>query len=164
MSGKFLSQLYICLREKDGIFGPIVSRNLEKPANMHIDCTKSGKMTTLKMKGFVWDVLQYTLPKKACLVLDAWSGQKDESVFATSENRFKIMYLPEGSTKFLQSLDVGFNRCVKDVIRCITERILPEQLDIEIHQRNVIVRMNSLIHNQFSFLPIICWHLGKCRF
>lgn len=43
--GELLSPLLICLQEKDGVFGPIVSQNLFRPDNMYILASKSGKMS-----------------------------------------------------------------------------------------------------------------------
>ncbi|OXU21056.1 hypothetical protein TSAR_008214 [Trichomalopsis sarcophagae] len=44
--GRLLSPLYIVLKEKTGEFGPVVSQELFRPANIYAMASKSGKLTS----------------------------------------------------------------------------------------------------------------------
>ena len=46
--GRLLSPLFIVLKEPSGGFGPVVEKNLFRPSNIHLQASKSGKLTSGK--------------------------------------------------------------------------------------------------------------------
>lgn len=44
--GKLLSPLFLVLKEPSGKFGPVVEANLFRPENVHMEASKSGKLTS----------------------------------------------------------------------------------------------------------------------
>ena len=58
--------------------------------------------------------------------------------------------MPPKTTSLIQPLDVYFFRMWKDFIRKISDRILLDQLDINLFQRDNILKLQSLTHTQFS--------------
>lgn len=167
MSGKLLSPLSICLQEPSGRFGPIVEARLRKPSNMHIVCTKSGKMTKELMIDFKNNVLNKMIGQKACIIKDSWTGQSDSKIFLFPGKDVQIRTLPEGSTRFLQPLDLAGFRQWKNFIKRFSQKVILEDLDIELHDRNNIIQLNSLILNQFQspkFYPIFMSGWRKAGF
>ena len=62
------------------------------------------------------------------------------------------------TTDHIQPLDVFFNRQMKVIPRRVYDRVLLDELDINISERNNIIRLMSLTHNQLSaevFRPMI---------
>lgn len=150
MDGALKSPLFICLQEAGGEFGPRVTQSLYRPANVIVDCTKSGKLEKSKLKIFVEEVVKKNVEEKACLVLDSWSPHKDATIFEIASKTIERVILPEGSTSLIQPLDVGFFRYWKHFIRRFTETVLIQNFPINLSQRNNIIKINAVIHNQFS--------------
>ena len=62
------------------------------------------------------------------------------------------------TTDQIQPLDVFFNRQMKVIPRRLYDRVLLDELDINMSERNNIIRLMSLTHNQLSakvFRPMI---------
>lgn len=167
MSGEIRTPVLICLQEESGQFGPVVTRTMERPNNLYITCTRSGKVNKEMMKTFFNDAIIPMIDERACFIVDAWRGQSDDDIFATQEKEVEIRRLPEGSTGFMQPLDVFGFRQWKYFIKQFTEKILIEQYDINIHQRDHVLRLNSLIVNQFQselFRPMFKYAWAKSGF
>ncbi|XP_025994126.2 uncharacterized protein LOC113004590 [Solenopsis invicta] len=123
-SGSLLSPLLIILQEKDGKFGPQVEQNLFRADNV------------------------VALPSNS----DSWSGQNSkqlETIDTLSKN-IKILTIPAGTTGMIQPLDVFGFRIWKNYIKHFSDMILLYNYDVNLHLRNNIIKLQSLIHNQFS--------------
>ncbi|XKL59930.1 hypothetical protein PGB90_000946 [Kerria lacca] len=137
-------------REKGGTFGPQVMTRLRHLANTAVVCTSSGLLNKRKMRMFFKEVIVPIATERTCLIFDAWPTQKDPTIYDYPGKLFRREVLPEGSTAYTQPLDVGCFRYWKDLIRRITERIFLDKLDISLHERNFVIRMNSTVFDQFQ--------------
>ena len=118
---------------------------------MYICPSSSDKVTKEILKDWYQDVFFKTTPDHALLILDSWTGYDDKSIINVPENkRLEILRLPPHSTKDIQPLDVYFLRMWKGFIRKISDRIVLDELPIELRLRNNILKLQSLVHNQFS--------------
>ncbi|XP_039313957.1 uncharacterized protein LOC113002706 [Solenopsis invicta] len=123
-SGSLLSPLLIILQEKDGKFGPQVEQNLFRADNV------------------------VALPSNS----DSWSGQNSKQLetMDTLSKNIKILTIPAGTTGMIQPLDVLGFRIWKNYIKHFSDMILLYNYDVNLHLRNNIIKLQSLIHNQFS--------------
>jgi len=90
--------------------------------------------------------------KKNVLLLDSWSG-RNEKTFQTvlkSSRILKIEIIPAGTTGMIQPLDVFFFRPWKNFIKHFSDIVVLYNYEINLHLRNNIIKLQSLIHNQFS--------------
>lgn len=91
-------------------------------------------------------------PKSQALLLaDAWGGHSSASIVNEfSQNRVRLLRIPEGTTDQIQPLDKIFNRQYKKFVKRITEAFI-HQGNVEfITNRAGIINMHSLIWNQFG--------------
>ena len=58
--------------------------------------------------------------------------------------------IPKKTTSIAQTLDVYFNRQYKAIVRKVHDCIRLGELDINISERNNIIKLNSLVYNQVS--------------
>lgn len=166
MEGKLLSPLFLCLKEPSGKFGPIVSKNLRPAPNLRVHCSSSGKMTKELVTKFIMECLEPNVDQKCLLLFDSWKGQTGTEVYTTALPQGKqpqIIIIPPNTTALLQPLDVFFFRQWKIFAKQIYHHILLNQLKIKMQDRNNIILMQSLIHNQLSspkFYNLIkyAWH------
>jgi hypothetical protein len=75
----------------------------------------------------------------------------------------KIATVPPKATCLVQPLDRFFFRMWKEFVRRITDYVELNELDVNIHRRDEIIKLQSLTHHQFSadrFKPFIkySWH------
>ena len=156
MDGRLANKLYICLQEPQGTFGPQVAKKLATmcPQNIHVEASKSGKMTKEHMKSFLHSVLGEHVGEKGLLLCDSWSGHKDysliEDCFPNKDITLKI--LPPKTTKYCQPLDVYCFRQYKLYARRLVDFVCL-QIDkpqVTVHDRYFIIRLHSVIYNQLS--------------
>jgi len=84
--------------------------------------------------------------------LDSWSGQ-NEKTFQTvlkSSRFFNIKTISTGTTGMIQPLDVFFFRPWKNFIKHFSDIVVLYNYEINFHLRNNIIKLQSLIYNQFS--------------
>lgn len=152
-SGVLVSPLLIVMQETDGKFGPRVEKNLFKAENVLVYASKSGKLTSALVKTWFQEVFFPLSSSKSVLLLDSWSGQNSkifESLSPESGKPIQIETIPAGTTGMIQPLDVFFFRPWKNFIRYFSDTIVLYNYDINLHHRNNIIKLQSLIHNQFS--------------
>ncbi|CAF4497539.1 unnamed protein product [Didymodactylos carnosus] len=68
------------------------------------------------------------------------------------------LQIPQNTTDELQPVDCYFNRQIKSFLKACYHRVALDELDIHLHERNNIIRLASLMHNQLSadvFTPMI---------
>ena len=68
--------------------------------------------------------------------------------------QYKIKFIPSSTTKYIKTiirrfLDNGKNY-LKKLSRKITDKITLHKINLSIYQRDNIIKMQSLIHNQLS--------------
>jgi hypothetical protein len=89
---------------------------------------------------------------KECLLLsDSYSGQNDPKLYQDIKSKsIQRIMIPENTTYDIQSLDRYFNRQMKILIKRVHHHVLIEQIDINLWERNNIIKLISLVHNQLS--------------
>lgn len=150
--GQLKSPLLIVLQEPNGKFGPIVEKSLYRAENIVAVASKSGKMTSdLVIKWFKECFLPNT-GEKSVLLLDSWTGQTEKKFEAIDKANkvVNVRTIPAGTTGLIQPLDVYTFRPWKNFLRQFSDLVLLYNYDVNLHLRNNILKIQSLIHNQFS--------------
>ena len=153
-NGTLLSPLLIVLQEKDGIFGPRIRKNLFTAENVYVLASKSGKLTSNLVQKWFTDIFLPSTNNESILLLDSWSGQNSQMLnnLSTSGKSVLIKTIPAGTTGMIQPLDVFFFRPWKNFIRYFSDNVIlhNNKYDINLHHRNNVIKLQSLIHNQFA--------------
>jgi hypothetical protein len=160
LDGHLLSPLYVCLKETTGHLSEKIRSNLFKKSNVVITCSSSGKLTTSLVEYWRDNVLLPSLEKrqKFLLISDCWGGQTYGKGLYDQIPGCTRLEIPKKTTDRIQPLDVFFNRQMKVIPRRLYDRVLLDELDINMSERNNIIRLMSLTHNQLSakvFHPMI---------
>ncbi len=152
LDGHILSPLYLCLKEPKGHMSENIRSHLFKASNVAITCSSSGKLTTSLVEYWHDRVLLPPLGerKKFLLISDCWGGQTHGKRLYDHIPGDTRLEIPKKTTDQIQPLDVFFNRQMKVVSRRLYDRVLLDELDINISERNNIIRLMSLTHNQIS--------------
>jgi hypothetical protein len=150
LSGHQIGPLLICLQEANGHMSDNIKRNLFKAKNVVITCSKSGKLTTSLVEYWVNNVLIPTIGNKKCLLLsDYWGGQRDVKLYQSLKHTTRLE-IPKKTTSMIQPCDVYYNRQFKHIVRQMYDHVRLYELDVNLAQRNNIIKMNSLAYNQLS--------------
>ena len=88
------------------------------------------------------------MPEKCLLLLDSYSGQKDDDI--VPNDNLKRLTIPPRATSEIQPLDVGVFRYCKLFSKRIFNYVILENIEINLKDRNNICKMWSLIFNQFN--------------
>lgn len=150
--GDLKSPLLIVMQETDGKFGPNVEKTLYRADNIVAFATKSGKLTSeLAVKWFS-DVFLPNVGNESILCLDSWSGQTEKHFEKIDKGtkKVKVFTIPAGTTGYIQPLDVYTFRPWKNFLRQFSDLIILYNYDVNLHLRNNVLKIQSLIHNQFS--------------
>lgn len=165
LDGSLIGKLLICLQETNGEFGPLIKQkvlnSLEEYKNIHVICTKSGKMTNYTIRNWVKNCIEDSYsrgiipesPTEVLLLLDNFSAHKHQKFDeAFDENIIKIRreFIPSGTTCIAQPLDTYFNHDLKYFIKTFDNRIRLDGLDIDIGNRFTLMRIFSLLWDQLS--------------
>jgi len=165
MEGKLMSPMFVCLQEVGGKFPPTIQ--IPCFENLVVRCPKSGKLDKTLVKEFMECVFKPIVKKKsikeAVLIVDSWKTQKAEELYTDDEIKIDFKILPEGSTSFMQPLDVFCFHQWKDFMKRFTENALLNGKQALLHRRENILKIQSLILNQFqapSYEPMLtyAWH------
>ncbi|XP_046744322.1 uncharacterized protein LOC124410191 isoform X2 [Diprion similis] len=150
--GKLLSPLYLVLKEIGGDFGPRVEKTLFKPTNVFVSASKSGKLTSDHFKQWLTEIYFPNVGDNSALLIDSWSGHCSEVVDAVTPPNKKIVLkiIPKGTTGQIQPLDVFGFRIWKNFVRHFSDIVILSGSDINLHLRNNIIKLQSLVHNQLS--------------
>lgn len=89
---------------------------------------------------------------KSLLLIDSWTGHCPQAVLDVkpSNRDVKVMIIPKGTTGKIQPLDVFGFRVWKNFVRHFSDNCLLMNYDIDLHLRNNIIKLQSLVHNQLS--------------
>lgn len=110
-------------------------------------------MTKPHWISFLKNVFFPNAPKNALFLADQWSTYKDTEAIANAtpkDRRFQLALMPAGSTYKIQPLDVYFFRPLKDFVRKFEDHVLLDDLDVKLFDRDNILKLQSIVHNQFS--------------
>lgn len=150
--GKLLSPLFMVLKEPKGEFGPIVVKKLLQAPNIYLEASTSGKLSSELLQTWLSNVFFPNCEKTAVLLLDSWSGQCERTVREVTPNdkNFRLMTIPKGTTGKIQPLDVFGFRFWKNFVRKISDAVILFGSNINLHERNNIIKLQSITHNQLS--------------
>ena len=88
----------------------------------------------------------------------SWSGPSDaKGIYKKMKGLYRLE-IPPKTTPKIQPLDVFFNRQYKVIAHRVYDRVILEDINIHFAERNNVIRLHSLIHNQLSapiFVPMI---------
>ncbi|CAF1652580.1 unnamed protein product, partial [Adineta ricciae] len=121
LDSRVIGPMFLCLQETTGRVGNIVKRHLFEPQNVVITCSSS--------------------------------GQYEDNIYQDLKSVGKAVHriqIPTRTTLEIQPLDKYFNRQIKNLAKKLYDRVALDQLDVNLHERNNINKLVSLIHNQLS--------------
>lgn len=161
LDGTLHSPLYLCTQELKGRMGPKVEPSYFRAKNVEVTCSSSGKLTTSLFERYVSHALEPVLTDNCLLLLDSWGGQQSDDSFSSvkEETGFVCsrLCIPPGATATTQPLDVYYNRPWKGVVKRFYDYVMANRLPINLYERDNIIKLQSLVHNQFShqrFVPM----------
>jgi len=169
MDGKLHGKLLVCLQEQAAEFGKRVKQSLEIPENIYLVCSKSGKLDKGIMKRWLNDCVSPIASnhERIVLIYDSWTGQTDSSLYDNVPNLAKRFQIPAKTTSFTQPLDVYFFRQYKVLRRKLADRVQLDGLEINLHSRDNVIKMHSLIYNQLQsalFQPMLKYSWYACKY
>lgn len=90
--------------------------------------------------------------QKSLLLLDSWSGHCSDIIqeMKPADKDVASMIIPKGTTGRIQPLDVYGFRIWKNFVRRFSDTVLLHNYDVNLHLRNNIIKLQSLVHNQLS--------------
>lgn len=151
LDGHLVGPIYLCLQEIDGKMGEAVKKCLFQPDNVIITCSKSGKLTSSLVRYWCENCLIPSIDEKCLLLSDSYSGQNDPKIYENIRTKsVQRIMIPKNTTCDIQPLDRYFNRQIKILIKRVYHHVALEQIDINLWERNNIIKLMSLIHNQLS--------------
>lgn len=161
-NGILCSPMFVVLQETTGEnFGPRVVTTMKRPNNLYIRCSKSGLVTKKLMNEWFIQLFLQGFPLEKHLLCDSLSTYKntDEiNALKPANQKYQLHFIPPGTTGFVQPLDVFFFRQWKTFVKKITDHVIMENCETQLYQRDSILVLQSLVHNQFScprFQPFI---------
>lgn len=102
----------------------------------------------------VWlkEVFFPNVGEKSILLIDSWSGHCPEAVSEVTPRDKQVitMIIPKGTTGKIQPLDVYGFRIWKNYVEHFSDSIMLMDYDLDLHLRNNIIKLQSLVHNQLS--------------
>lgn len=138
MDGTLASKLLICLQEKGGDFGPRVKKNLQVPKNIYVASSTSGKLQKGIMRNWIREYVSTTSPdNELALIYDSWAGQTDVEIYSPIRRLHSTYCIPPKTTQWVQPLDTYFFRQYKIVKRRICDRVLLDDIQIDL-QKNIM--------------------------
>ena len=129
-----------------------------------LSCSKSGKLTTSLVKYWRDRVLLPSVSsRRTLLISDCWSGQGDNKGLYDDIKHLHRLEIPKHTTAQIQPLDVFYNNQHKYIARRIFDRVQLDELDVNLNERNNIIRCQSLVYNQlcapvFRQMLRYAWH------
>lgn len=173
MSGALHSPLYLKSQEATGHFPTRSGYAPTIPANILARAGTSAMMSKNDLEDFLrnvfWPTLKAANVKKCLLLVDQWSSNRDNNLFDSVQQEFpeipvKRMLIPEGTTGFIQPLDVFYFRLYKLFVRHITDCL---EIDCEIWKRENYIKLQAFAHYQFQasiFRPLIQYAFYKAGY
>ncbi|XP_025156026.1 uncharacterized protein LOC112588903 [Harpegnathos saltator] len=87
------------------------------------------------------------------LPIDSWTGHCPNTISDLTRpgTHITTMIISKGTTGKIQPLDVYGFRIWKNFAKRFSDTVLLLESNINLHERNNIIKLQSLIHNQLSF-------------
>ena len=148
-----IGPMYLCLQEPKGKMGDTVKKNLFEPTNVVITCSTSGKLTSSLVLYWRDHCLAPSIDHNSLLLSDSWSAQNDNKIYSDLKSigkDVKRIMIPQHTTPDIQPLDKFFNRQMKFFIKKLYNRVALDEMEVDLWQRNNIIKLISLVHNQLS--------------
>lgn len=103
------------------------------------------------------------------LLVDSWSGHCPSVMQETLPQNKKIDFeiIPKGTTGKIQPLDVFGFRIWKNYVRHFSDSVILMNEDLNLHLRNNIIKLQSLVHNQLSsprYINLFKYSWYKCGY
>ncbi|CAF4297484.1 unnamed protein product [Rotaria sp. Silwood2] len=142
----------------------VTKNHFFKAPNIVVSCSSSGKLTTSLVKYWRDCVLLPSISShRTLLISDCWSGQGDHTGVYDDIRNLRRLEIPKHTTNQIQPFDVFYNNQHKYIARCIYDRVPLDELDVNLSERNNIIRCQSLIYNQlcapiFQLILKYAWH------
>ena len=86
-------------------------------------------------------------------MLDSWTTYNDTRAIEDvkpSGKSYDVLRIPPKTTAIIQPCDVFFFRIWKTFVRRFSDRVLLDEINIELNDRFNIIKLQSIVHNQFS--------------
>jgi hypothetical protein len=134
-AGKIVGPVFICLQEPTGQLGPRALKSMYRAQNIHVTCSKSGKLTKSHIQYWAKEVLKPSVEENFLLLLDSWSGQTDQTTFddVFDENiECELLQIPPKTTADIQPCDKYFLRQWKYLYQRCFDRVAIDQLAIDL--------------------------------
>ncbi|CAM4778789.1 unnamed protein product [Rotaria magnacalcarata] len=166
LNGTVFGPLYVCLKEPSGRISDRIKKNLFNAKNIVLTCSKSGKLTSSLVTYWRDNCLVPNLPSTALLLVDSFPSHANPEVYKDLKN-FEYRVIPPKTTSFIQPLDVYYNRQYKMILRRVYDHVRLDEIDINLAERNNIIKLQSLVHSQMCstvFQPMIKYAWYKSRF
>ncbi|CAF2902010.1 unnamed protein product [Rotaria sp. Silwood2] len=166
MDGCVLNPLYMCLKEVSGRIGDNVKKNLFHAKNIVLTCSKSGKLTSSLVTYWVNQCLIPNLQSRTLLLVDSLPHQVHPEVYKGLKH-FEYRVIPPKTAPIIQPLDVYYNRQHKKIVRRIYDHVRLDEIDINLSERNNLIKLQSLVHSQMcskAFRPMIKYAWFKSGF
>ena len=131
----------------------IVKRRLFQAKNIVITCSSSDKLMNSLVKYWRDKVLVPSIGRKTLLLSDSWSGENGDNIDNDLKSIGKAVHriqIPPRTTSDIQPLDKSFNRQIKNFAKKLYNRVALDQLNVNLYERNNIIKLVSIIHNQLS--------------
>ena len=123
---------------------------LDTCSNVAVACSKSGKFTSGIMRGWYSELFARDVSRNSLFFLDAWYGQGPSADLDIPD--VTIEYLPKGTTKYCQPLDVYLFRqykiLAKNVIESCRDLCFADHSVAKLSNRFLIIKLHSICYNQ----------------
>lgn len=141
-TGELLSPLFVLMKEPGGQF-PL--RGIHVPPNIKPFAHTSSIMTKEHLSNFIREILVPAAnQKKTLLIVDSWPCYNDrENIKKNIPNKLVIDFeqIPPNCTPYYQPLDAQFFRTYKSFVRKLSDRIIADDVDVNLSQRENILKM-----------------------
>ena len=118
-------------------------------SNVIVTCSQSGKLTTSLVEYWRDHVLRPFAPSNSVLLSNSWPGQRSSDIYSSVKG-CKRLEIPAHTPSRIQPLDVYFKKQWKLIAHRIFDHIQLHGIAINLSERNNIIRLHSLIHNQLA--------------
>ncbi|GAV00666.1 hypothetical protein RvY_11484 [Ramazzottius varieornatus] len=138
-----------------------------KAGNLYVTASTSGKM--MKQLYIEWcEKVFFPQMNQHCICLaDSWPTFADQEAMDVKpeELEYEMTTIPPKVTGQIQPLDVLCFRMYKGYFRKVSNWIFLNDQPVQVHHRDVVLKMHSLIYQQFTsprFANLIAqaWHLS----
>jgi hypothetical protein len=114
-----------------------------------VSCSESGKLSSSHISYWLENALLPYAPLKLLLLSDAWATISQDLLYKNYPSCIRLK-ISQHTTGKIQPLDIYYNRQMKSLFRRAYDRVILDQLQISMSERNNIIKLVSLCHSQMS--------------